>query len=284
MLFGATGQVGQEIAAAAPMFPSVILLPQTRAQADLSAPGAAAEVIRRAAPDAVINAAAWTKVDQAESEPRAAFRINADAAGEIAAAARAVGARLVHLSTDYVFPGEGDTPLDESAPTGPVNVYGASKLEGEDCVRAVNPDAVILRTSWVYSAYGSNFVKTMLHLARTRAEIDVVSDQIGGPTPASAIAMACLVMATNTGGPSGLYHFQGAPAASWADFAKAIFAAASKPVRVNEIGTLAYPAPAPRPLYTVLSCNRILRDYGINQPDWRIDIARKIGEFDKKSR
>ncbi|MFZ5618152.1 MAG: dTDP-4-dehydrorhamnose reductase [Pseudomonadota bacterium] len=278
-LLGSTGQVGRETLAAATARSNVKLLALSREDADLLKPGAAADVIRKLKPDAVVNAAAWTAVDRAETERDAAFRINAEAVGEIAAAARDIGARLVHLSTDYVFGGEEDAPLDETAATKPSNVYGATKLEGENRARAENPHTVVLRTSWVYSVHGANFVKTMLKLALSRPEVGVVADQIGGPTPASAIALACLSIAGKADGPGGLYHFQGAPAASWADFAEATFRAAGKAVKVNRISTRDYPTPARRPLRTVLNCSKILRDYGLGQPDWRLDLVRTVARL-----
>lgn len=268
-LTGSTGQVGLETIAAARG--DVAILPLARADADLMTPGAAAEAIRRLRPDAVINAGAWTAVDKAESERDAAFRVNADAVGEMAAAARSVGARFIHLSTDYVYSGDGVSPLDETAPVDPQNVYGASKLKGEMLARAADPDCVVIRTSWVFSAHGSNFVKTMLRLSETRAEVSVVDDQRGGPTPASSIARACLAVAARRDGPAGLYHFQGAPAASWADFAAVVFAAAGRATAVRRIETAAFPTPTKRPLFTVLNCSKILADYGLEQPDWRAE-------------
>lgn len=272
-LFGPSGQVGLETLAAAKSRTGATIIPLSRAEADLARPGAGAGAILRLAPDAVINAAAFTQVDKAECEREAAFRINADAVGEIAAAAREVGARFVHLSTDYVFPGDSPEPLNEETPVGPLNVYGASKLRGEQLALDASPRSVILRTSWVYAAHGTNFVKTMLRLAETREEIGVVADQRGGPTPAGAIAAACLTIAERQNGTGGVYHFQGAPPASWADFAEAVFMAAGKRVRVRRITTADYPTPARRPLSTTLNCSKILRDYQLGQPDWRADIT-----------
>ncbi len=281
-LFGAGGQVGAEVVAAAAAYPSLTLFPLRRCDADLAKAGAAASVIKRILPDVVINAAAWTAVDKAESEADAAFRINAAAAGEIAEACAASGTRLIHLSTDYVFAGDlAEAPLDETTPVDPQNVYGASKLRGEELVISNVPTAVILRTSWVYAAHGTNFVRTMLRLGETRDRLDVVDDQIGGPTPASAIATACLAIARRAKARGGVYHFQGAPAASWADFAEAIFTAAGKNISVNRMKTADYPTPARRPLYTVLNCSKILRDYGIKSPDWRVDIARTVDRLNK---
>lgn len=272
LLFGASGQVGRETIDAAQRR-GLRLTALSRADADLEIPGAGAAAVARFNPDAVINAAAWTAVDKAEAETAAAQRLNAGAPAELAAAAKAAGARFIHLSTDYVFDGGASAPLDETAPTGPVNVYGATKLEGERAVLGASPAAVIVRTSWVFAAHGANFVRTMLRLAASNEALSIVGDQTGGPTPASAIAEACLDIAARKDGPGGLYHFQGAPAASWAEFAKAIFAAAGKTVKVNKILTRDYKTPALRPLYTVLNCAKIDRCYGISQPDWRTDLA-----------
>ena len=276
-LFGADGQVGRETIAAATRFPAHDIVPLRRDAADLAAPGAAADALLRLKPGAVINAAAWTAVDKAETETGAARRINALAVGEIAAACKEIGARLIHLSTDYVFSGDqAPAPLDENARPNPVNVYGATKLQGEGLARDANPDTVILRTSWVYSAHGANFVKTMLRLSQSRSEIDVVADQQGGPTSAEAIAAACLKILRSGQPGAGICHFQGAPAATWADLAEEIFAAAGRSTKVNRIAASAYPTPARRPLYAVLNCARILREFGVEQPDWRRDVARTI--------
>lgn len=279
-LFGADGQVGREIISAAAGRRDFELQTLRRADADLLKPGAARAAVLNSRPDIVINAAAWTAVDRAEAEQAAAFGINADAAGEVAAACRDVGARIVHISTDYVFSGvDQGVRLCESAATAPLNVYGQSKLRGEELVAAAAPDSIILRTSWVYSAHGGNFVKTMLRLSETRDEVSVVADQIGGPTPAAAIARACLTLGLRKDGPSGLYHFQGAPAASWAEFADAIFAAAERPVTVKRIATSEYPTPAARPHYTVLDCAKINSDYELAQPDWRADLKQTVSKI-----
>ncbi len=242
-------------------------------------PGAAAAAIRARRPDIIINAAAYTAVDRAESDAQTAFRINAQAVGEIAEAARETGARLVHLSTDYVFPGDGEAPLGENAPVAPVNVYGASKLDGEVLALKAAPGAIILRTSWVFSPYGSNFLKTMLRLSETRTALDIVADQWGGPTSAAAIAEACLAIARAETPAAGVFHFQGAPAATWAGFAEEIFRVAGVSVNVRKIDTDAYPTAARRPKFTVLNCSKILAAYGLSQPDWRADIASAISRL-----
>lgn len=272
LLFGASGQVGRETIGAAERR-GARLTALSRAQADLSTPGAGAAAVGRLRPDWIVNAAAWTAVDKAETEQAAARRLNAEAPGELAAAARAAGARLIHLSTDYVFDGNAAAPLGETAPAAPLSVYGETKLAGERAALAALASTVVIRTSWVYAPHGANFVKTMLRLAETRDDLSVVGDQIGGPTPAAAIAEACLEIALRNDGPGGVYHFQGAPAASWADFAEAIFEAAGRTVKINRILTRDYKTPARRPLYSILNCAKIRRDYGISQPDWRDDLA-----------
>lgn len=279
VVLGASGQVGREIVALASGNSEAALTALSRAEADLAAPGAAARAIVAARPDAVINAAAYTGVDKAETECAAAFRINAEAVGEIAEAAQTVGARLVHLSTDYVFNGEATTPYREDDRTDPVNAYGASKLEGELRAIAACARAIVIRTSWVYAAYGQNFVKTMLRHAATKPELRVVDDQIGGPTPAAAVARAAFAIALSVDGPAGVYHFQGAPVVSWADFASAIFTAAGLPTKVVRIPSSDYPTPARRPSNSALDCSKIARDYAIAQPDWREELPGTVARL-----
>ncbi len=278
-ILGATGQVGRELLALAPPSADFRFIAIDRRTADLAAPGEAAAAIRRIKPAVVINAAAWTAVDKAESDAEAAFRINGEAVGEIAEATSSIGARLIHLSTDYVFAGDGSTPIDETAPGKPLNVYGASKLRGEELALRRDPAVIILRTSWVFSPFGGNFLKTILRLSETKSSISVVADQHGGPTSAQSVASACLKILSSGRPGAGLYHFQGAPAATWADFAEEIFLAADKVVQVHKIATSSYPTPALRPVYTVLNCARILRDFDVGQPDWRLDVARTIARL-----
>lgn len=281
-LFGASGQVGTEVN----LLPTDHeIIPITRAQADLLVPGTAASLIEDEKPDMIVNAAAYTNVDGAEEEIETAARINEGAVGEIAATAKKIGAGLIHISTDYVFDGHGTIPIKETSATAPLNVYGQSKLDGEKTALENCPNAVILRTSWVYSAHGNNFVKTMLRLAKDRDELSIVADQIGGPTPAWAIAKAALQIADALGSGAtnkGVYHFQGKPPTSWADFAAEIFAAADVDVSVTKIPTSDYKTPAQRPLYTVLDCSRILRDFGIEQPDWQADIRSLVTKLRKQ--
>lgn len=270
LVFGETGQVARELARQAP----VITL--SRTQADLMDPAACVAAIRAHAPRAVINAAAWTAVDRAEAEEEAATLVNAHAPAAMAQECAALGIPIVHISTDYVFDGSGSTPWTPDDPTGPLGAYGRSKLKGEEAVRAAGGPHVILRTSWVFSAHGANFVKTMLRLGAERPSLRVVADQVGGPTPAASIAAACLTISERliaTPGLSGTHHFAGAPDVSWADFARAIMAAAGLPATVEDIATADYPTPARRPGNSRLDCSALTRDFGISRPDWRAGLA-----------
>jgi dTDP-4-dehydrorhamnose reductase len=244
-----------------------------------------------ARPDAIVNAAAHTAVDKAESERELAFAINAAGAGAVARAAARLGVPLVHVSTDYVFSGDKLEPYGESDATGPTGVYGASKLAGEAAVLASGADAAILRTAWVYSPFGANFVKTMLRLAETREEVGVVADQRGNPTNALDLADAVLTVAANLAADSapelrGLFHATGSGEASWAEFAEAIFAASAaqggRSARVRHITTAEYPTPARRPANSRLDCSRLEQRHGVRLPDWhgstQAVVARLVAE------
>ena len=266
LVFGKTGQVATELA----RFDGVTCL--GRDQADLTDPGACEAVIAASDAEAVINAAAYTGVDTAEEERDTAMIVNAMAPTAMAAACAAKAVPFVHISTDYVFDGSGQAPWRPEDATGPLGVYGASKLGGERGVTAAGGVHAILRTSWVFSAHGSNFLKAMLRLSGTRDHLSIVADQIGGPTPAAAIAEACVTMAeTLVSEPDkgGIYHFSGAPDTSWAGFAREIFAAAGRDVTVEDIPTSAYPTPAARPLNSRLDCSSLSSNFAITRPDWR---------------
>jgi dTDP-4-dehydrorhamnose reductase len=272
LIFGEKGQLARALREEAAAQEIVAL---GRAQADLAVPGAAARAVKAHAPDVVINAAAYTAVDAAEEDKNAAMRVNGDAVGEIAAAARDRNAAFIHVSTDYVFSGEASRPYREDDETAPANVYGETKRAGEIAALGANAASVVLRTSWVFSEYGNNFVASMLRLGAERGEMNVVDDQIGGPTPARDLARAILAVAGKKfrGAPGdGIYHYQGAPAASWAGFAAKIFEYANMKTTVRKIPSTDYQKPARRPLYTVLDCARMERDFGVAQPDWRIGL------------
>jgi len=275
LVFGQSGQVATALRRRCGT--SLTIRAVGRGEADLRAPRQAARLIARWAPDAVINAAAYTAVDRAEAEERLAHRINAEAPGVLAAAAAASGIPFVHVSTDYVFDGTGSRPWTEADAPAPLNAYGRSKLAGERAVLAAHGGAAVLRTSWVFSATGGNFVRTMLRAGATRPVLQVVDDQWGGPTPAEDIADALVIIARaliEGRGAPGLYHFQGAPATTWAGFARAIFDAAGwrTAPRVAPIATADWPAAAARPLNGRLDCTKIRQSFGIGQPDWRLAL------------
>jgi dTDP-4-dehydrorhamnose reductase len=277
LIFGKTGQVAQELARRAPdaQFAG-------RETADLTDPAACAALIRQLHPSAVINAAAYTAVDKAESDAATAQLVNADAPAAMAAACAELGIPFVHISTDYVFDGSGDTARAEDAPTAPLGVYGQTKLDGERAVQAAAGQYAIMRTSWVFSAHGNNFVKTMLRFGAERDRLTIVADQIGGPTASADIAAAALSMAATMRADAtkgGIYHFAGAPDVSWADFAREIFAQSDLAPEVVDIPSSDYPTPAKRPLNSRLDCAAITRDFGIARPDWRVSLQDVIKEL-----
>lgn len=279
LVLGRSGQVATELARQAPA-----ALCLGRAEADLSEPGAAARIVADALDagvTAVINAAAYTAVDRAEAEEGLAACVNAAAPGLIARECAARGVPLVHLSTDYVFDGTGSAPRAPGAGTAPLGAYGRTKLAGETAVRAAGGPHAILRTSWVFSPHGANFVTTMLRLSETRDALTIVADQVGGPTPADAIAAACLRIADALRADralSGTYHYAGAPEVSWADFARAIFAEAGRAVAVTDIPTAEYPTPARRPLNSRLDCTATEAAFGLPRPDWRAGLRATLKE------
>lgn len=278
LVFGKTGQVARALIAAGPAH-DVQIAALGRHEADLSDPAACAAVINSTDADAVINAAAWTAVDAAETEEVAANVINADAPTAMAAACAQKDLPFVHISTDYVFDGAVGPAWSPDDPTAPLGAYGRTKLAGEQGVIAAGGSYVILRTAWVFDEDGKNFVTTMLRLAQTRDSLNVVGDQIGGPTPAAAIADACLTIAkalVANKGPSGVYHFSGYPDVSWADFARAIFATAGREIPVIDIATADYPTPATRPANSRLDCTSLEAAFGITRPDWQAALAKML--------
>lgn len=253
-----------------------------RPELDLADPSdAIIAAVTAARPDLIVSAAAYTQVDKAESEPDLAFAINERGAGAVAKAARNASVPLIHVSTDYVFDGLKTSPYVEDDPTGPTGVYGASKLAGEQVVLAEHEDSVILRTAWVYSPFGTNFVKTMLRLAGDRDEVGVVADQRGNPSSAldiadGIIAIARRLKASRDPQLRGIFHMAGAGEATWAEFAEEVFrlssAGGGPTAKVRRIGTSDYPTAARRPANSRLDCSKLERAYGVRLPDWRRSV------------
>ena len=273
---GTEGQVARSIAEVARLHAGVEVALVGRPELDLTDASSILPAIAAHAPDIVVNAAAYTAVDKAEDEETAAHAVNAVGAGLVAEAAARLGAPVIHLSTDYVFSGDADRPYSEDDEPAPPNAYGRTKLEGETAVSAANPHHVILRTSWVYSPFGRNFVKTMLGLARDRDSISVVSDQWGNPTSALDIADAVLHVAANfrpSGGHAGTFHLAGGGSTNWSGFAAEIFkisASLGGPwAQVVEIGSAGYQVKAARPANSRLDTTRFADVFGWQAPPWQ---------------
>lgn len=277
LVFGRTGQVATELQRQA----NVMAL--GRDMADLRDPVACAAIIANSEADAVINAAAYTNVDGAETDTELAQLVNGDAPTAMALAAATKGIPFVHISTDYVFDGSGSRAWQTTDPTGPLGGYGQTKLNGEIGVRGADGPHVILRTSWVFSAEGNNFVKTMRRLGAERDALNIVNDQIGGPTSAADIAAVCLKIAAALQSDhdlSGTYHYSGAPDVSWADFAREIFKQSNLTVNVSGIPSSDYPTPAKRPKNSRMECGDITRVFDIKRPDWRCSLRAVISDLE----
>ncbi|MDA1116576.1 MAG: dTDP-4-dehydrorhamnose reductase [Proteobacteria bacterium] len=269
LLTGKDGQVGWELQKTLAALGEVTAL--GRAELDLRDAERIGEVVRAAKPEVIVNAAAYTAVDKAESERDLAFAVNAVAPGVLAAEAKRSGALLVHYSTDCVFDGSKNSPYVENDELNPLNIYGASKLAGERAIADSGCRHLILRTSWVYGPRGSNFLLTMLRLARERPELRVVDDQIGAPTSSLAIARATAQLLPR--GAGGLYHFCAAGEASWCGFARAILARAGIATPVVAIRTEDYPTPARRPRNSCLDCSRLRKDFGLSLASWEEQLS-----------
>lgn len=292
LVTGVNGQVGNALLKTLAPFGTVV--PVDVIAGDVQIPGlklvdftnvdALARLVRDVKPTIIINPAAYTAVDKAESEKATAAAVNATAAGILATEAKRLGAPIIHYSTDYVFDGSGTAPRKEDAATGPLGVYGQTKLDGEHAVRDANDAYVILRTSWVFSAHGANFVKTMLRLGKDREELKVVADQYGAPTSAAMLAEAtakvvALGLKNGFSSIAGLYHLTCLGETSWHGFATEIFRQARehgmplKVTRVDPIDTASYPTPATRPLNSRLDCNKFMRTFGQQIPSWQEALA-----------
>jgi dTDP-4-dehydrorhamnose reductase len=274
LITGGNGQVGFELQRSLALFGQI--LAPTRQQLDLSSAAAVEDYLQTHRPHLIVNAAAYTAVDKAESEPDQARRLNAELPAQLAAYAKANDILLVHYSSDYVYPGTGNSPFSEEAETGPLGVYGQSKLEGDEAIAASGCRHLIFRTSWVYSARGNNFMKTMLRLAKDKTTLNIVADQIGAPTPARLLAnVTAHALARSI--PSGIYHLAPKGEVSWYGFAQAIFKLAEEhciplallPQNAKSIPTREYRTPAQRPLNSRLSTNKLEQALGLQLPYWQ---------------
>ena len=279
LVFGEIGQLGQELVRRAG---DAELEIRGLDVADFTNPDACVAFVETTDADAVINAVAYTAVDKAEEDEALAEQINSTTPGALARAAAVRGLPFVHVSTDYVFDGSGDQPFAVDAPTGPLGAYGRTKLNGETAVRAAGGVHAILRTSWVVSSHGHNFIKTMLKLGAERDRLTIVADQVGGPTPAAALADACLAAArqlVEDPSKSGTYHVSGGPDVSWADFAREIFAQAGITCEVADIPSSDYPTPAKRPFNSRMDNSATEAAFGLPRPDWRVGLTEILADL-----
>jgi dTDP-4-dehydrorhamnose reductase len=289
LVAGKSGQLARCLAQAARRRDTA-LVALGRPELDLTDPESLARAVAAQAPRAIVNAAAYTAVDKAEAEPALALAVNRDGAGALASTATRLGVPFIHISTDYVFDGRKEAPYREEDVPSPLGAYGRSKLAGESAVRAASPDGVILRTSWVYSPFGQNFVTTMLRLAATREQVQVVDDQHGAPTAAPDLAGAILDLVerlTKQGASDrtvgGIYHLAGAGETTWYGFATAIFAGWARRGRrvpvLAPIATAQYPTAARRPANSRLDCSKAARVFGLRLPPWQSSLERCLGEL-----
>ena len=294
LLLGKSGQVGWELQRSLAPLGELVALDRhsTDLCGDLANLAGISATVRQMQPDVIVNAAAYTAVDKAESDAATAHAVNAEAPGVLAEAASAVGAWLVHYSTDYVFDGSGSKPWEESDPTGPLNVYGRTKLEGEQRIAARCAKHLILRTSWVYAARGGNFARTMLRLARERDRLSVIDDQFGAPTGADLLAdltahMVRGALSGAAGDLAGIYHAAAAGETSWHGYARFVVDCASKagldlkasPATVDPVPTTAFPTPATRPHNSRLNTAKLQASFGLQLPAWQQGVARMLAEI-----
>lgn len=274
LVTGSNGQLGNEIRVAAPAFPQFRFLFTDVQELDITDSEAVTRFFTTESIDLIINCAAYTAVDRAEDEEELCYRINSHAVEVLGKAAARFNAAMIHVSTDYVFNGKSYIPYNEDVEVAPASVYGKSKLAGELALMQVNPQAVIVRTSWLYSSFGNNFVKTMLKLGREREELKVVFDQVGTPTYAADLAVALLTIAQQGATQAGIYHFSNEGVCSWYDFTISIHKMAGVNCRVLPIESHEYPAKTPRPHYSVLNKAKIKAVYGIRIPHWEEGLKR----------
>mgnify|MGYP000857323593 CR=1 FL=1 len=279
VITGATGQLGSELQMLLRNDGEKECFFLDRKQLPLDQMHLIQDILAMYQPDLIIHAGAYTAVDKAESEPEMANLVNHVASEEIAQYCRIHGAKLIAISTDYVFDGTSAVPLTEDAPTAPINVYGQTKLAGEQAIQKWCPEAIIIRTSWVYSAYGNNFVKTMCRLMAQRDEINVIDDQVGSPTYAKDLAVAILKIADAVDWKSGIYHYSNEGKISWYDFAVAIRDFRSFDCQVKPIPSTAYPTAAQRPKYSLLDKTKIKSTFDVAVPDWKLSLTNMLAAY-----
>ncbi len=274
LLTGANGQLGSELKELSSHYSQFEWVFADRSVLDLSDLASISNVLNRIQPQIIINCAAYTAVDKAESESELADTLNHKAVGVLAQWTQSHSVQLLHVSTDYVFDGNSSTALTENASTGPINVYGQTKLAGEQACLSENPNAIVIRTSWVYSRFGNNFVKTMSRLMQERDSLNVVNDQIGSPTYAADLAQAILTIITNPNWQSGIYHFSNEGEISWYEFALAIQQIGGWDCAISGIPSSDYPTPAQRPHYSLLDKSKITTTFGVVVRDYRESLEK----------
>ena len=279
LVTGSKGQLGSELKALASSFPQFDFTFLSKEDLAIHKEEEVKNIFALHHPQYLINCAAYTAVDKAETDEELASQINAEASGVLAAVCKKYNTSFVHISTDYVFDGTATIPYKEDAPTNPQSVYGATKLEGEKLAMLLNPNSIIIRTAWVYSEFGKNFVKTMMKLMSERDELNVVSDQVGSPTYAADLAAAIMNIIANGNWQAGIYNYSNEGIISWYDFAVAIKDACGYACKVNPIPTTQYPTPAKRPAWSVLDKSKIQQTFGINPPHWKDSLLTCIARL-----
>ena len=274
LVTGATGQVGSELKVLAPRYSQLDWVFADRSVLDLSDLKAISQVLDEMQPHIIINCAAYTAVEKAETETDLADVLNHQAVAVLAQWTTANDCQFLHISTDYVFDGNSSAPLTEAAPTGPINAYGQTKLAGEQACLRENTNAIIIRTSWVYSSFGANFVKTMCKLMQERERLNVVNDQIGSPTYAADLAQAIVTIVIHPNWQAGIYHFSNAGEISWYKFALAIQEIGGFNCQITGISSAEYPTPARRPKYSLLDKSKIATTFAVDVPEYRESLAK----------
>ncbi|TCV10488.1 dTDP-4-dehydrorhamnose reductase [Sphingobacterium alimentarium] len=279
VITGSNGQLGSELQEVLKSHSDKDCAFLDRCKLPLDEPAKIGEVLANLQPDVIIHAAAYTAVDKAESEEALANTVNHLASAEIAKYSAANMVKLIAISTDYVFDGTSSQALKEDAAVDPINIYGLSKLHGEEAIQRIDPNAIIIRTSWVYSTYGNNFVKTMIRLMSEREEISVINDQVGSPTYAHDLANAIVSIIESKDWKAGIYHYSNEGEISWFDFASAIKEIKQLDCKINAIPTTAYPTPAKRPKFSLLDKSKIKQDYYLHVPEWRASLELMLSKL-----